>query len=226
MGHVFDFNDAKANERWFKKPGNQLIADLEMEILLDMLDKGIDRKVTYFFGAVTLKDLFLVDEMKELESKLPRFSFVPALSAPEESDNWQGLVSSDGWEEGVLHIPLRKHLIDVHLHMGGTRRGRVASARLNNDVWYHVAVVADTRDTWAGLRLAAVGAEQAFDGRRSSSVGARGGWCCGERVAGGYGPQGPFVQDKRPLSALPSRVESWARTAAATLGNATCLGNS
>jgi len=59
-------------------------------ILLDMLDRGIDRKTTYFFGAVTRRDLFLVEEMKELEDKLPRFSFVPALSAPAESDNWQG----------------------------------------------------------------------------------------------------------------------------------------
>ena len=59
-------------------------------ILLDMLDKGINRKVQYFFGAVTKRDLFLVDEMKELEVKLPNFKFIPALSAPAPEDNWEG----------------------------------------------------------------------------------------------------------------------------------------
>lgn len=59
-------------------------------ILLDMAEKGIDRKATYFFGARTTKDLFLVEEMRALEKRLPRFSFVPALSAPTAEDNWDG----------------------------------------------------------------------------------------------------------------------------------------
>ncbi len=59
-------------------------------ILLDMLEKGTNRKVQYFFGAVTKRDLFLVEEMKELEQKLPNFKFIPALSAPLPEDNWEG----------------------------------------------------------------------------------------------------------------------------------------
>jgi Na+-transporting NADH:ubiquinone oxidoreductase subunit F len=59
-------------------------------ILHDMLDKGINRKVQYFFGAVTKRDLFLIDEMRELESKLPNFKFIPALSAPLPEDEWTG----------------------------------------------------------------------------------------------------------------------------------------
>lgn len=59
-------------------------------ILYDMVDKGIDRNIYYFFGARSKNDLFLVDEMRELEKKLPNFTFVPALSAPEPEDNWEG----------------------------------------------------------------------------------------------------------------------------------------
>ncbi len=59
-------------------------------ILLDMLDKGISRKTRYFFGARTEADLFLLDEMKELEQKLPDFTFIPALSNPEEGGSWKG----------------------------------------------------------------------------------------------------------------------------------------
>ena len=74
-------------------------------ILLDMVEKGIDRKATYFFGARTTKDLFLVDEMRELEKRLPRFTFVPALSAPTEEDKWQG-------ETGLITEVLDRHLKD------------------------------------------------------------------------------------------------------------------
>lgn len=72
-------------------------------ILLDMLDKGIDRKVEYFFGAVSKRDLFLVDEMRELEKKLPDFSYIPALSAPQEEDEWDG-------ETGLITEVLDRHL--------------------------------------------------------------------------------------------------------------------
>jgi Na+-transporting NADH:ubiquinone oxidoreductase subunit F len=72
-------------------------------ILLDMAEKGIDRKATYFFGARTTRDLFLVDEMRELEKRLPRFTFVPALSAPAEEEKWTG-------ETGLITEVLDRHL--------------------------------------------------------------------------------------------------------------------
>ena len=59
-------------------------------------------------------------------------------------EGWQGLVSSDAWEEGVFHIPLGRGVIDVYLHLGDERRGRLSSSRLRSGIWYHVAVVADT----------------------------------------------------------------------------------
>ncbi len=55
-----------------------------------MAENNIQRKCTYFFGAVSRKDLFLVDEFRDIESKLPNFTFIPALSNPEESDRWDG----------------------------------------------------------------------------------------------------------------------------------------
>jgi hypothetical protein len=60
-----------------------------------------------------------------------------------KADDWQGLVTSDAWEEGVFHIGVRGGRIDIHWHLGGARRGRLRSGRLKNGVWYHVAVVAD-----------------------------------------------------------------------------------
>ena len=48
------------------------------------------RKATYFFGVNTLKDLFLAEEMKIFQSRLPGFRFVPVVASPEEGPGWAG----------------------------------------------------------------------------------------------------------------------------------------
>ncbi len=58
-------------------------------ILNHMAEKGIERKATYYYGARTQKDLFYLEEAKELAERLPaEFRFVPALSEPD--DDWEG----------------------------------------------------------------------------------------------------------------------------------------
>ena len=72
-------------------------------ILLDMEEKGINRRTRYFFGARSKKDLFLLDEMRDLENRLPNFEFIPALSDPEEEDEWEG-------ETGLITDVLDRYL--------------------------------------------------------------------------------------------------------------------
>ncbi len=60
-----------------------------MSILQFMADNNINRKVVFFFGARTMKDLFLLDKIKGFEEKLNDFKFVPTLSR-EESEEWHG----------------------------------------------------------------------------------------------------------------------------------------
>ena len=57
-----------------------------------MKEHGIARPVKYFFGAVKRRDIYFVDELRALEAELPWFTFIPALSAPDEEDNWDGEV--------------------------------------------------------------------------------------------------------------------------------------
>ncbi len=59
-------------------------------ILHDMKEKGNQRKVTYFFGARGTRDIFLVEELKQLEKEMPNFTFVPALSGATPEENWTG----------------------------------------------------------------------------------------------------------------------------------------
>lgn len=75
-------------------------------ILYDMRDRGIKRKATYFFGARARRDLFLVDDMRKLESQLPDFRFVPVLSDPAEGDDWDG-------ETGLVTEAVERHVDDA-----------------------------------------------------------------------------------------------------------------
>ena len=60
-----------------------------------------------------------------------------------QKDDWQGLVTSDAWEEGVFHVDLRAGHIEAILHLGEARRARLTSTPIKNGTWYHVALVAD-----------------------------------------------------------------------------------
>lgn len=76
-------------------------------ILYDMKEKGMtERKVRYFFGARSKRDLFLVDEMKALEHDLPNFKFFPVLSDKAPEDDWTG-------EEGLVTEAVDRHVPDV-----------------------------------------------------------------------------------------------------------------
>jgi Na+-transporting NADH:ubiquinone oxidoreductase subunit F len=59
-------------------------------ILTTMVENNNPRRTMYFFGARSKADLFLVEETKELEKKLPNFTYIPALSEPKPDDNWDG----------------------------------------------------------------------------------------------------------------------------------------
>ncbi len=62
-----------------------------MSILYSMSKEEIaKRKPKFFFGARAVKDLFYLDEWREFEQENPDFKFIPALSAPDDGDDWQG----------------------------------------------------------------------------------------------------------------------------------------
>ncbi len=72
-------------------------------LLAEIVEKKIERKVTYFFGAVTKRDLFYMDEMRAFEKQIPNFTFVPTLSGDVPADEWDG-------ERGLITLPLINHL--------------------------------------------------------------------------------------------------------------------
>lgn len=48
------------------------------------------RELTFFYGARTRADLVLLEEIRAIEARLPRFAFRPSLSAPTPACAWEG----------------------------------------------------------------------------------------------------------------------------------------
>lgn len=61
-----------------------------LSILKHMKENNIQRKATFYFGAKTPSDLFLLDYFKELEETLYDFKFFPCLSRVTDEDGWTG----------------------------------------------------------------------------------------------------------------------------------------
>lgn len=76
-----------------------------LSILNHMKEHDIKRKATFFFGAKTPDDLFMLDYFKELEDTLYDFKFVPTLSRTTEEHNWTG-------ETGRVNNAIERHLLD------------------------------------------------------------------------------------------------------------------
>jgi propane monooxygenase reductase subunit len=61
-----------------------------LALLRSMAEKGSERQAVYYYGARGPSDLFHLDELAELERRLPNFRFVPALSHCDEDTDWDG----------------------------------------------------------------------------------------------------------------------------------------
>ncbi len=75
-------------------------------MLADMAERGIRKKVTLFFGAVSRRDLYDLDRFAGYEKAVPGFRFVPALSGPAPDDGWDG-------ETGLITEVVDRHYGDM-----------------------------------------------------------------------------------------------------------------
>jgi propane monooxygenase reductase subunit len=77
-----------------------------LSILLDQAESGETRPVRFFYGARRREDLFELERFAVLETSMPDFKFIPALSEPHADDDWNG-------ETGFIHDVLRRHLMTL-----------------------------------------------------------------------------------------------------------------
>lgn len=59
--------------------------------LFDLLDtQRTDRKITFFYGARSAKEMFYHDDFLRLQKEYPNFKYIVGLSEPMPEDNWDG----------------------------------------------------------------------------------------------------------------------------------------
>jgi propane monooxygenase reductase component len=61
-----------------------------LALLRSMAERGLDRKVSFYYGARTRRDLCFEEEIAKLADLVPGLTFVPALSEPTGDDGWDG----------------------------------------------------------------------------------------------------------------------------------------
>lgn len=66
-----------------------------------------DRKVSYWYGGRSSRELFYIDHFRKLEEEFPNFQFNIALSEPKPEDNWTGYV-------GFIHQVVLENYLKNH----------------------------------------------------------------------------------------------------------------
>ncbi len=65
------------------------------------------RKVSYWYGARSKREIFYAEEFKKIEKEFPNFTFHIALSEPKEEDKWKGFV-------GFIHQVIYDEYLSKH----------------------------------------------------------------------------------------------------------------
>lgn len=87
--------------------GGAGMAPMRSHILDQLKRLKTDRKISFWYGARSLREAFYVDEFDELAEKHPNFSWRLALSEPLPEDDWKGLT-------GFIHQVLYDEYLKDH----------------------------------------------------------------------------------------------------------------
>ncbi|MDR2835022.1 MAG: NADH:ubiquinone reductase (Na(+)-transporting) subunit F, partial [Bacteroidales bacterium] len=71
------------------------------------LSKHTNRKVSFWYGARSLKEMFYQDDFIQIAESNPNFKFFTALSEPKSEDNWTGYA-------GFIHQVLFDNYLSKH----------------------------------------------------------------------------------------------------------------
>ncbi|WP_367327525.1 NADH:ubiquinone reductase (Na(+)-transporting) subunit F [Lentimicrobium sp.] len=87
--------------------GGAGMAPLRSQIFHMFHTEKTNRKVTYWYGARSLREVFYDDEFKAIEKDFPNFKFNIALSEPLPEDNWNGYT-------GFIHQVVLDNYLSKH----------------------------------------------------------------------------------------------------------------
>jgi Na+-transporting NADH:ubiquinone oxidoreductase subunit F len=87
--------------------GGAGMAPLRSHILNQLDGNHTHRKISFWYGARSQKEMFYDEEFKDLENRFQNFSYHVALSAPEKNENWTG-------PTGFIHTHLHDAYLEKH----------------------------------------------------------------------------------------------------------------
>lgn len=106
-GPYGEFHIKKTNKEMIYIGGGAGMAPLRSHIFHLFNTQKTDRKVSYWYGARSLKEVFYEDEFRAIEQKFPNFKFNLALSEPCPEDNWTGYT-------GFIHQVVLDNYLSKH----------------------------------------------------------------------------------------------------------------
>lgn len=87
--------------------GGAGMAPMRSHIFDQLRRINTNRKITFWYGARSLREAFYIEEFDQLQAEHPNFSWHLALSEPQPEDNWTGPV-------GFIHNVLYENYLKAH----------------------------------------------------------------------------------------------------------------
>lgn len=106
-GPYGDFHIQDTDAEMLYIGGGAGMAPLRAQILHLFRTLHTGRKVSYWYGARSKKEIFYEEDFREIEKLFPNFSFHIALSDPQPEDNWTGYV-------GFIHQVIYDNYLKDH----------------------------------------------------------------------------------------------------------------
>jgi Na+-transporting NADH:ubiquinone oxidoreductase subunit F len=106
-GPYGEFHIKKTKREMVYIGGGAGMAPLRSHIFHLFNTEKSDRKVSYWYGARSKREVFYEEEFRKIEKEFPNFKFNLALSEPKPEDNWTGLV-------GFIHQVLYDQYLSKH----------------------------------------------------------------------------------------------------------------
>ena len=106
-GPYGEFHIKDTNNEMVYIGGGAGMAPLRSHIFHLFHTLGTNRKVSYWYGARSLREMFYEDEFRAIEKLFPNFTFNLALSEPLPEDNWTGY-------KGFIHQVLFDNYLSKH----------------------------------------------------------------------------------------------------------------
>ena len=107
IGPFGEFHIKETGREMVYLGGGSGMAPLKSHLAYLLETQQTRRRISYWYGARSMQDLYYTDYFEDLAAKYGNFSFQAALSEPRPEDDWDG-------PTGFIHVVLKRTYLDTH----------------------------------------------------------------------------------------------------------------